>query len=80
MIDMFKPDQQFVVIINDVGFYSTAQNIRNGVGSLTLCNIALKNALQQLEQSRSGYDVEPEKTFFSGKLFGYDIHLEMIVL
>ena len=79
MIDMIKPDQQFVVIINDVGFYTDAQTIRRGVGTLPLCNMTVKNALKQLEQSRSGYDTTTAKNFFSGNLFGYDIHLEIVV-
>ena len=49
MIKRFKQTQKFRVIVGDVSFYTTARQIRDGVGALGPCNAALQKALDALE-------------------------------
>lgn len=44
----FNPDQKFVVIANDVSFYSTAFDIINGVGEFSEFNNAIRYAMEAL--------------------------------
>lgn len=53
-IKRFKQTQRFRVIVGDACFYSTAKQIRNGVGDLNRCNAATQKALDALEFTRSG--------------------------
>ena len=54
MIKRFKQTQKFRVIVGDVSFYTTARQIRAGVGALGPCNAALQKALDALEYTKSG--------------------------
>ena len=54
MIKRFKQTQKFRVIVGDVSFYTTARQIRDGVGALGPCNAALQKALDALEYTKSG--------------------------
>ena len=54
MIKRFKQTQKFRVIVGDVSFYTTARQIRDGVGALGPCNAALQKALDTLEYTKSG--------------------------
>ena len=53
MIKRFKQTQKFRVIIGDVSFYTTARQIRDGVGALGPCNAALQKALDVLEYTKT---------------------------
>jgi hypothetical protein len=53
-IKRFKTAQRFRVIVGPACFYSTAKQIRNGVGDFVNCNAATQNALDALEFQRSG--------------------------
>jgi len=49
-----KTTQRLRVIVNGVSFYTTARQVRNGVGDRTTINVAVRYALDKLEQSRAG--------------------------
>ena len=53
MIKRFKQTQKFRVIVGDVSFYTTARQIRDGVGALGPCNAALQKALDVLEYTKT---------------------------
>jgi hypothetical protein len=50
----FKPSQRFRVCIGAVSFYTTAKQIRNGVGDFGTCNAATQKCLDALEFTKSG--------------------------
>jgi len=50
----FKPSQRFRVCIGSVSFYTTAKEIRNGVGDFMTCNAATQKCLDALEFTKSG--------------------------
>ena len=54
IVKRFKQTQRFRVNVGEVSFYSTAKQIRNGVGDFTKCNAATQKALDSLEYIRSG--------------------------
>jgi len=56
-IKRFKQSARFRVIVGEVSFYATANQIRNGVGDFTKCNAATQKALDALEFTRSGEGV-----------------------
>jgi GTP cyclohydrolase III len=53
-VKRFKQTQRFRVNVGEVSFYSTAKQIRNGVGDFIKCNAATQKALDALEYIRSG--------------------------
>jgi hypothetical protein len=53
----FKVSQKFRVIVGDTCFYSTAKQIRYGVGDFSKCNAAVQKALDALEFTKSGSGV-----------------------
>ena len=53
-VKRFPKSKKFRVIINNVCFYTTAGQIRAGVGDLYQSNAALQKALDALEFARSG--------------------------
>lgn len=53
-IKRFKQNQRFRVIVGPACFYSTAKQIRAGVGDLARCNAAVQKALDAFEFIRSG--------------------------
>ena len=48
-----KSTQRLRVIVNGVSFYTTARQVRIGVGDRTTVNVAVYHALNKLEQSRA---------------------------
>lgn len=50
----FPQSKKFRVIVNEVSFYSTAKEIRYGVGDSIFVNAAVQKALDALEFTRSG--------------------------
>lgn len=53
-IKRFPQSKKFRVIVNEVSFYSTAKEIRYGVGDSMWVNAAVQKALDALEFTRSG--------------------------
>lgn len=53
-ITRFKQNVRFRVIVGHACFYSTAKQIRSGVGDFSQCNAAVQKALDALEFTRSG--------------------------
>jgi hypothetical protein len=53
----FKQGQRFRVIVGNVSFYTTAKQIRDGVGDFMQCNSATREALRALQNTRSGSGV-----------------------
>lgn len=53
-VKRFKKTQKFRIIVGDACFYSTASQIRNGIGDFIKCNAAVQKALDSLEYIRSG--------------------------
>jgi hypothetical protein len=53
-ISRFSPTKRFCVIIDNVSFFATARQIRNGLGAIYKCNAAAQKALDALEFTRSG--------------------------
>jgi hypothetical protein len=53
-IQRFPQTKKFRVIIDNASFFSTARQIRNGIGALGACNAATQKALDALEFTRSG--------------------------
>ena len=52
MASKFKGSQRFRVIVGNVSFYTTAKQIRDGVGDLVQCNEAVRQSLASLEAYR----------------------------
>jgi len=46
---MFKPNQKFRLIIGDISIYTTAREIRRGIGDFYKPNAAAQKCLQVLE-------------------------------
>lgn len=55
MVDIkrFGKNQKFRIICGDASFYTTANSIRNGLGSSSRFNAAAQKALDSLEFERS---------------------------
>jgi hypothetical protein len=53
-IKRFKQTQRFRVIVGQACFYATVGQIRGGVGDFVACNTATRQALEALENTRSG--------------------------
>jgi hypothetical protein len=53
----FKQGQRFRVIVNSVSFYTTAKQIRDGVGDFISVNQAVREAMRALQDTRSSDDV-----------------------
>lgn len=51
---MFKANQRFRIIADQACFYSTARQIRAGLGDFVRFNTAVQEALTALENTRSG--------------------------
>ena len=51
---MFKPTQKLRVIIDNVSIYTTAKQVRNGIGDFYSVNAATQKALLVLETTKRG--------------------------
>ena len=77
-IKRFKQSQKFLVCVGDVSFYSTAKQIRNGVGDFTKCNAATQKALDALEFTRSGKGLADQCAVgLAGTWEGLNVQLNM---
>lgn len=74
----FKPSQKFRVIVGDASFYSTAKQIRYGVGDFMKCNAATQKALDALEFTKSGSGVADQCTCgIAGTWEGLNVQLNV---
>ena len=78
---IFDPTTPFLVTIGvtgDVSFYTTAKDIRSGVGANTRCNQAVAEALRQLERTRDGAGAaEQSAVGLSGHWHGMSVQLDI---
>ena len=77
MIKRFKAAQKFRVIVGPASFYSTAKQIRKGVGDFVKCNSAVLHALNQLEITRSNDDAMACATGLGCTYEGMQVQLNM---
>ena len=69
---------KFRVIVGPVSWYTTAKQIREGVGDLLQCNCALIEALMALEHTRCGAGAAEEATSgISGHWRGLNVQLDI---
>ena len=69
---------KFRVIVGPVSWYTTAKQIREGVGDLLQCNCALIEALIALERTRSGASPLGQTTIgVSGDWRGLNVQLDI---
>ena len=69
---------KFRVIVGPVSWFTTAKQIRDGVGDLLQCNCALIEALIALECTRSGAGTaEQATTGISGHWRGLNVQLDI---
>lgn len=74
----FKPNTKFRVVSGNVSFYTTAKQIRDGVGGFLSFNLAAMEVLQSFERYRSGDGVEACSTGLAGTWQGVQIQLDLI--
>ena len=69
---------KFRVIVGPVSWYTTAKQIRDGVGDLVQCNCALIEALIALELTRSGAGTAEQATSgISGHWRGLNVQIDI---
>jgi len=73
----FKTSQKFRVIVDSACFYSTAKQIRYGVGDLYKCNAAIQKALDALEFTKSGTGADQCACGIAGTWEGFNIQLNV---
>ena len=74
----FKQTQRFRVIVGSACFYSTAKQIRAGIGDFAQCNAAVQKALDSLEFTRSGSGAGEQATVgLAGTWEGLHVQLNM---
>lgn len=74
----FKQAQRFLAIVDGISFYTTAKQIRDGVGNRVSINRALREAMRSLQDMRSGTDVTSCASGLGGNYEGYQIQLDMV--
>lgn len=74
----FKPNTKFRVISGNVCFYTTAKQIRTGIGGFITFNLAAMEALQAFENYRSGDGVEACSTGLAGTWNGVQVQLDVL--
>jgi hypothetical protein len=76
-IKRFASTRRFRVIVGSACFYSTAGQIRSGVGDLVQCNDAVRSAMEALEYQRSGLGVESCAVGLAGVWEGLNVQLNL---
>lgn len=74
----FKSNTKFRVVSGNISFYTTAKQIREGVGGFLSFNLAAMEALQAFENYRSGDGVEGCSTGLAGTWENIQIQLDVI--
>lgn len=81
---IFDPTTPFLVTIGvtgDISFYTTAKDIRSGVGTNTRCNQAVAEALRQLERTRDGTGAaEQSAKGLLGHWHGMSVQLDIVTV
>ena len=78
IVTRFEQSQKFRVIISDVSFYTTATEIRRGVGDTAKPNEAIRKCLDALEFQRSGSGVADQcATGLNGIWEGFNVQLDL---
>ena len=71
-------DTKLRVVMGPASWYTTAKQIRDGVGDLLQCNCALNDALVALESTRSGMGPAEQATSgISGHWRGLNVQLDI---
>jgi len=70
----FKQSQKFRVIVGLASVYTTAKQIRYGIGDLPKCNAAVQKALDALEYSRNTQG----ESGIKGTWEGLQVQLDMV--
>lgn len=65
-IKRFEQSQKFRVVFGQACFYTTALQIRQGIGDYPQFNAATQKALDVLETIRSSNDVSRQRTTYIG--------------
>ena len=73
----FKQGQRFRVIVGDACFYTTAKQIRDGVGDLARCNTAVREAMRALQDTRSNDDYMACATGLGAYFEGMQVQIDM---
>lgn len=77
-IKRFNKTQKFRVIISDISFYSTASDIRRGVGDTAKPNAAIQKCLDALEFQRSGSGIAEQcTTGLAGVWEGFSVQIDV---
>ena len=78
IVTRFEQNQKFRVIISDVSFYTTATEIRRGVGDTAKPNEAIRKCLDALEFQRSGSGVADQcASGLGGTWEGFNVQLDL---
>jgi GTP cyclohydrolase III len=78
-VTRFTKDAKFRVIINDISFFSTAGDIRRGVGDTAKPNAAIQKCLDALEFIRSGEGAAEQCAHgLAGKWEGFSVQVDLI--
>jgi cystathionine beta-lyase/cystathionine gamma-synthase len=78
MIKRFQDLQKLRVVTNGVSFYTTAQQVREGVGDLGRFNSATRQCLEALEITRSNDDVMACASGLAAIYEGIQIQIDMV--
>lgn len=74
----FTSNTKFRVVSGNVCFYTSAKQIRAGVGGFLSFNLAAMEALQAFENYRAGDGVEASSTGLGGTWQGHQIQLDVL--
>ncbi len=78
-INRFETTQKFRVIISDISFYTTASDIRRGIGDTAKPNAAVQKCLDALEFIRSGTGAAEQcARGLAGNWEGFNVQLDIV--
>jgi GTP cyclohydrolase III len=78
-INRFETTQKFRVIISDISFYTTASDIRRGIGDTAKPNAAVQKCLDALEYIRSGTGVADQcARGIAGTWEGFNVQVDIV--
>ena len=76
-IKRFETSQKFRIIVGGISFYTTAGDIRRGVGDTAKPNEAFRKCLNALELQRSGNDAGSCAVGLSGSWEGFNVQVDV---
>lgn len=77
-IRRFRKNQTFRVVTQGVHFFTTAKQIRQGVGDECRTNASIQKALESLEFTRSGKDLGAISNCISGRWEDRMVQIDII--